>query len=74
VSGVDLSLLGGGPGALGLTALRRHDTEAVRALAPRAIEAAPDIASAEYLAGAKACLTWLAWQDRRPPRWRWRAT
>ena len=55
------SLLG-----LALTALRRHDTEAVRALAPRAVEAAPDLASSEYLAGAKACLAWLAWQDRRP--------
>ncbi len=55
------SLLG-----LALTALRRHDAEAVRALTPRAVEAAPHMASSEYLAGAKACLAWLAWQDRRP--------
>ena len=55
------SLLG-----LALTALRRHDTEAVRALAPQVMAAAGDMASAEYLAGAKACLLWLAWQDRRP--------
>ena len=55
------SLLG-----LALTALRRHDTEAVRALAPQVMAAAADMASAEYLAGAKACLTWLAWQDQRP--------
>ena len=55
------SLLG-----LALTALRRHDTEAVRALVPRVLAEAETMASPEYLAGAKACLAWLAWQDRRP--------
>jgi len=55
------SLLG-----LTLTALRRHDTEAVRSIAPQALAAAEALASAEYMAGAKACLAWLAWQDRRP--------
>ena len=55
------SLLG-----LALTALRQHDTEAVRALAPRVMAAAGDMPSAEFLAGAKACLVWLAWRDRRP--------
>ena len=55
------SLLG-----LALTALRRHDTEAVRALMPQVMAAAGNMASAEYMAGAKACLAWLAWQDRRP--------
>jgi len=55
------SLLG-----LALTALCRHDTEAVRALAPQVMAAAGESANAEFLAGAKACLTWLAWQDRRP--------
>ena len=55
------SLLG-----LALTALRRHDTEAVRALVPRVLAEADTMASSEYLAGVKACLAWLAWQDRRP--------
>jgi hypothetical protein len=54
------SLLG-----LALTALRRHDTEAVRALVPRVLAEVDTMASVEYLAGAKACLAWLAWQDRR---------
>ena len=54
------SLLG-----LALTALRRHDTEAVRALMTQIMATAEAMASFEYLAGAKACLAWLAWQDRR---------
>jgi hypothetical protein len=55
------SLLG-----LALTALRRHDTEAVRALVPRVLAEAETMASPDYLAGAKACQAWLAWQDRHP--------
>ena len=55
------SLLG-----LALTALRRHDPEAVRTWAPRALAAADGLASSEYLTGAKACLAWLAWQDGHP--------
>jgi class 3 adenylate cyclase/tetratricopeptide (TPR) repeat protein len=53
------SLLG-----LALTALRRHDTEAVRALMTQVMATAEAMASYEYMAGAKACLAWLAWQDR----------
>ena len=50
---------------LALTALRRHDTEAVRALMGRVMAMAETMTSYEYTAGAKACLAWLAWQDRR---------
>src|SRR6266581_3854590 len=55
------SLLG-----LALTAVRRHDTAAVRALLPRVMAEVETMASPDYLAGAKACLAWLAWQDRHP--------
>ncbi len=55
------SLLG-----LAMAALRRHDTAAVRALVPRVLAEAETMASPDYLAGAKACLAWLAWQDRHP--------
>jgi hypothetical protein len=55
------SLLG-----LALTAVRRHDTAAVRALLPRVMAEVETMASPDYLAGAKACLAWLAWQDRQP--------
>jgi class 3 adenylate cyclase len=50
---------------LGLTliAVRRHDVGAVRALVPPAQAAAEAMAGQEYEAGARACLTWLAWQD-----------
>ena len=53
---------------LGLTmaALRRHDTAAVRALVPRVLAEVETMASPDYLAGAKACLAWLGWQDRHP--------
>lgn len=53
------SLLG-----LALTALRRHDAAAVRALVPRVLAEVESMASPDYLAGAKACQAWLAWQDR----------
>ena len=55
------SLLG-----LALIALRRHDTETVRALMTQVMAVAEAMASFEYMAGAKACLAWLAWQDGRP--------
>ena len=55
------SLLG-----LAQTALRQHDTDAVRAWTARALAAADGMASSDHLAGAKACLAWLAWQDRHP--------
>jgi DNA-binding SARP family transcriptional activator len=51
---------------LAMAALRRHDTAAVRALAPRVLAEAEGMAAPDYLAGAKACLAWLAWQDRHP--------
>ena len=60
----DLALL-----TLTLTALRRHDAEAVRALLPRAVAAAQDtggIFGAGRLAGGLAVAAWLAWQDGRP--------
>ena len=55
------SLLG-----LAMAALRRHDTAAVRALVPRVLAEVETVDSPDYLAGAKACLAWLAWQDRHP--------
>src|ERR1700739_99558 len=55
----DISLL-----SLTLTALRRHDTEAVRTLVPRAIAAAQ--AAGSRIAGVMACQAWLAWQDGHP--------
>ncbi len=59
----DLALLG-----LTLTALRRHDTEAVRALLPQTFAALRVTGghAAGRVAGAKACTAWLAWQDGRP--------
>ena len=57
-----------GESLLGLTqtALCRHDTEAVRALAPKAMAAVSAMANPQRVADVKACLAWLAWQDRRP--------
>jgi tetratricopeptide (TPR) repeat protein len=53
---------------LTLTALRRHDTEAVRALLPRALaalrETGDDVAG--RVTRGMACAAWLAWQDGRP--------
>jgi DNA-binding SARP family transcriptional activator len=51
---------------LTLNAIRRHDTEAVRSLAPRAMAAARKLHHSEYVAEVTACLAWLAWRDRRP--------
>jgi tetratricopeptide (TPR) repeat protein len=46
---------------LTLTALRQHDTEAVRGLLPRAAAAAENAHTP--LTGIMACRAWLAWQD-----------
>ena len=59
------TLLGQSLLGLAQTALRRHDTEAVRALMTQVMATADAMASYQYTAGAKACLAWLAWQDRR---------
>jgi tetratricopeptide (TPR) repeat protein len=50
---------------LSTAALRRHDVEAVRALAPKAVAACVEYAHPELVVGAKACLAWLAWQEQR---------
>ena len=60
------NLLGQSLLGLAQTALRRHETEAVRALMTRIAALVDAMASYEYTAGAKACLAWLAWQDGRP--------
>jgi tetratricopeptide (TPR) repeat protein len=52
--------------ALTLTALRSHDVEAVRALAPQAMAAGEAVGYPEIVGTAKANLAWLAWQDGRP--------
>ena len=49
---------------LTLTAVRRHDTEEVRALLPRAAAAQGD--SCDHGPGVVAVQAWLAWQDGRP--------
>jgi class 3 adenylate cyclase/tetratricopeptide (TPR) repeat protein len=51
---------------LNVTALRRHDVEAVRALAPQAVEAAEAAAYPEYVAAARATQAWVAWREDRP--------
>ena len=50
--------------ALTLTALRRHDTDEVRALLPRAAAAVGD--GGYRIPGVTAMQAWLAWQDGRP--------
>ncbi len=54
--------------ALTVTALRRHDIEAVRTLVPRATVAWESAGRLELLglAGVKASQAWLAWRDNRP--------
>jgi len=49
---------------LTLTALRQHDTEAVRGLLPRAAAAGEDADTP--LTSVMACRAWLAWQDGHP--------
>jgi len=50
---------------LNVTALRRHDVEAVRSLAPVAMAAGRDAEYPEYVACAMATKAWLAWRDQR---------
>ena len=50
---------------LNVAALRRHDADAVRRLAPEAMAAGVAADHPEYIAAAKACLAWLAWQEER---------
>ena len=50
---------------LNVTAVRRHDVEAVRSLAPEAMAAGNDAEYPEYVASAMATRAWLAWRDRR---------
>jgi hypothetical protein len=50
--------------ALTLTALRRHDTEAVRTLSRRAMAVART--DVMYVALIRAAQAWLAWQDGQP--------
>jgi class 3 adenylate cyclase len=52
--------------ALTETALRSHDVEAVRSLAPQAMASGEAAASPWFVGSAKASLAWLAWQDGRP--------
>ena len=49
---------------LTLTALRQHDTEAVRRLLPRAVAAAENADTP--LSAVMPCRAWLAWQDGQP--------
>ena len=50
---------------LNVRALRGHDREAVRLLAPEALAAAEAAHYPEYVAAAKATLAWVAWRDER---------
>jgi eukaryotic-like serine/threonine-protein kinase len=50
---------------LNVTALRKHDVEAVRSLAPQVIAAAEATSYPEYVAAAKATMAWVAWRDER---------
>jgi tetratricopeptide (TPR) repeat protein len=50
---------------LNMTAVRRHDVEAVRSLAPEAMAAGEDAGYPEYVACAIATNAWLAWRDER---------
>ncbi len=52
--------------ALTLTALRSHDAEAVGSFAPQLMAVGETAAYPELIGTAKACLAWLAWQDKRP--------
>jgi class 3 adenylate cyclase/tetratricopeptide (TPR) repeat protein len=52
--------------ALTVAAVRRHDVEALRSLAPRALGDCEANAYGTEAAVCKASLAWLAWQDGRP--------
>ena len=62
----DALLRGASLVVLPLTALRRHDAEAVRQVAPRALAACQADGYPEWVAMAKGSLAWLAWQEGRP--------
>ena len=49
---------------LNVTALRRHDVDAVRSLAPKCIAAAEVANYPAYVAAAKATIAWAAWKDQ----------
>ena len=48
---------------LSLSGVRRHDTEAVRSLAPQALTATMVAKDAFYAGAAKAAMAWVAWKD-----------
>jgi class 3 adenylate cyclase len=48
-----------------LAALRRHDVEAVRSLAPEALVAAQAASYPMFVAATKATMAWLAWREER---------
>ena len=48
-----------------MAALRQHDVEAVRALAPRVLAGAEAAGYPMHVAEAKATMAWVAWQDGR---------
>ncbi len=48
-----------------MTALRRGDVEAVRALSPVALEAGRTAGYPEYVAAARGTMAWTAWKDGR---------
>jgi DNA-binding SARP family transcriptional activator/tetratricopeptide (TPR) repeat protein len=50
---------------LSVTALRRHDLEAVRSLSAKAMSAGEAASYPEYVAAAKATQAWVAWRDER---------
>jgi eukaryotic-like serine/threonine-protein kinase len=52
--------------ALTVAAVRRHDVDIVRSLAPRALQDCEANAYGTEVAVCKASLAWLAWQDGRP--------
>jgi hypothetical protein len=51
---------------LNVTALRRHEVESVRRLAPEVSAAAVAADYPEYVAAATATQAWVAWRDGRP--------
>ena len=54
--------------SLALTAMRRHDTQAVRTLLRRAFEASKRVSAKSHghLVTSMSVAAWLAWQDNRP--------
>ncbi len=51
---------------LSIAAVRRHDVEAVRSLAPQTAEVREVVGWPVFVCAAKACFAWLAWQDGHP--------